>query len=225
MYKTWYFDESFEEFQNVIDIVKNYAFEQRFVSHEKVNSLGEEKPHFHILCKLIGTDIKPWNNMIKKIKETYLLKERNELWKKEHGVVKGGYSCFGIAKKDVYSPEKYKRYIAKDGDIWSDIPADELKKIMDEGAKKEEDKNWNQKILEELDKKSVNCRFKIPDSHEYRYCDITIKMEIIKIYRKYEVVVSKSKLENSFNYVSQLSKNPMYRMSDSDLLEYLTRYK
>jgi hypothetical protein len=51
MYKTWYFDESFEEFQNVIDIVKNYAFEQSFVSHEKVNSLGEEKPHFHILCK------------------------------------------------------------------------------------------------------------------------------------------------------------------------------
>lgn len=221
MYKTWYFDESFDEFENVIKLIKTYAFKSRFISHEKVNSKGEHKPHYHILVELIGTDVKPWNNLVKKLKETYQLVERNEQWKKDNNVKKGGYSCFGVLKKELYSIDKYKRYIAKDGDIWSDIPAEELKTIIEEGAKKEENRDWNQKLLHELESKLFKTRFKIYDSHEYYYSVKAVKMEILKLYRKYEVVVSKSKLDNSFNYISQLSTKPHLRIKDEELLEHL----
>lgn len=219
MFKTWYFDGERSEMDNVIEIVKKYDFTKRFVSHEKVNSKGEVKPHFHILCEMESN--KPWNAMTAHIIRTYKLKERNKEERKKRGQTgRGGYNCFGDAKKDVYTPEKYTRYIAKDGDIWGDIPADELKSIIEESKKKEDNRDWNDKLLNELESKDFKTRFNNYDKDGTYYCDKSVKLEIIKLYRKYGVVASRIKVENSFNYISQLSKKPFLRMTDEELLFY-----
>ena len=129
MWKTWFFDGERNLMDELIEIVKGYDFKQRFISHEKVNGKGEVKPHFHILCEM--ENVKPWNSMTAHLIRIYKLKEKNKELNKDHKG-SGGYRCYGASDKDVYTPEKFTRYIAKDGDIWGDIPASELEKIIKE---------------------------------------------------------------------------------------------
>lgn len=225
-YKTWFFDEAFEQFNYIIETIKKYDFKKRFVSHEKVNSEGKIKPHYHILVELNNEDVKPWNNMLKHFKEHYKLRERNAQWKKENNVKRGGYSCFGVPNKssggDVYTPEKYARYIAKDGDIWSDIPANELKKILEEGQRIKEEKNFQEKIFEEVTSKPFQVRFVDSQGRKY-YNDRVVKLKIIRAYKKFGVICGASKLRNTFDYVVQATHSPEWiAMNDDELLDYLT---
>jgi len=223
MWKTWYFDGERDLMESVIEILKKYDFKKRFVAHEKANSDGEVKPHYHILCEM--ESVKPWNAMTAQILRDYKLKEKTKEERKKRGQTgRGGYCAYGIYKKDVVTPETFARYIAKDGDIWGDVPNAELQKIMEEGKKKTESRNWNEKILSDLESKKLNLRFKNHDKNGYYFNDMILKKEIIILYRKYEVVCSKTKLENTFNYVSQMSKTPYLRMTDEELLEYFYRY-
>jgi hypothetical protein len=217
MWKTWFFDGDRNLFDELIEIVKGYEFKQRFISHEKVNSKGEVKPHFHILCEM--ENVKPWNSMTAHLIRIYKLKEKNKELNKDHKG-SGGYRCYGASDKDVYTPDKFTRYIAKDGDIWGDIPAGELEKIIKEATKKEDDRNWNEKLCVAISEKSLILRFNNHDRSGYYYNDKMLKVEIIKLYRKHGVVCSKIKIENSFNYIAQMSKNPAIRMTDDELLEY-----
>ena len=219
MWKTWFFDAERDVMEKVIEILKKYDFKKRFISHEKVNSDGELKPHYHILCEM--ESVKPWNAMTAQILRDFKLKEKTKEERKKRGQTgRGGYCAYGIYKKDVLTPETFARYIAKDGDIWGDVPNAELQKIMEEGKKNTENRNWNDKLCQEISAKPIILRFNNHDRSGYYYNDKMLKVEIIKLYRKYEVVCSKIKIENSFNYIAQMSKNHAIRMTDDELLEY-----
>ena len=217
MWKTWFFDGERDIMEEVIEIVKGYDFKKRFISHEKVNSKGEIKPHYHILCEMEA--VKPWNSMTAHFIRHFKLKEKNkELNKDKSG--SGGYRCYGAKDKEVYTPEKYTRYIAKDGDVWGDIPANELEKIIKEATKKDEGRDWNEKLLSELEQKDFKTRFNIHDSYDTYYSDKAVKIEILKLYRKHGVVCSRIKLDNSFNYITQMSKKPHIRMTEEEIINY-----
>ena len=219
MWKTWFFDGERELMDEIIEQLKKYDFKKRFVSHEKVNKKGEVKPHFHVLCEM--ETVKPWNAMTAYFISHYKMKERNkEINEKNGHKGAGGYRSYGDAKKEVYTPETYTRYIAKDGDVWGDVPAEELKKIIEEANKKDEGRDWNEKLLREIEQKDFKTRFNNHDRDGYYYAVKSVKIEILKLYRKHGVVCSRIKLDNSFNYITQTSKKPHIRMTEEEIIDY-----
>lgn len=202
-YKTWFFDEEYSEFNNVKEILQNYPFKFKMMSHEQFNKKGELKPHYHILVELEENDKTSWNNFMSVIKRKYKLVERNKkLREKNKGA--GGQTCFGSAP--VYEAETYKRYVAKDGKIWGNIPEPELKKLIEEGDLKKQKSEWKDECRKYVKDNYLKCLYhEIPeymDSYEYK-----IYYWIVAFYNKKEVPFTKAVLKNMYSYIVSTNKD------------------
>ena len=217
MYKTWTFDEDKKSYNDIIETIKKYDFKTWLVSFEEYNSKGVHKPHYHILVE-VGNDLKPYNNFIKKIKIDYDLINRNKEIRKQPG--RRGYTCFAVQEEAVYTPEKYKRYIAKDGLISGNIPQEELHKIIEDSKKIREKKDWKEKTLayvEEHHPKQINVHGEEMDTHD----ELLIKSLILDHYRKNTAPWCESSIKTCYNYVITYSSKPYIKLSSKNIIQRL----
>lgn len=213
-FKTWTFDEDKKEFNNIIDIIKTYSFKTALVSFEEYNSKGVHKPHYHILVEY-ENDIKPYNNFIKCIKFKYKLIERNKEIRKQKG--RKGYTCFAVLSEDVLTPDKYKRYIAKDGLIWGNIPQEELHEIIEQSKKVREKKDWKKKVLEYIENKHparINVHGEDIKSHD----ELLIKSLILDCYIENEAHWCESSIKTLYNYCISFSTKKYIRLDSKEII-------
>lgn len=225
MYKTFYFDEDKKHFKDIENIIKKYPFSFWLLSFEEYNKKGEYKPHFHVLVET--QDIKHYNNLLKKIKTDYKLCEKNKEYTKiqieKTGSAKGGYRCFGSKNIEVYDPETYKRYCAKDGLISGNIPENELKKLIDEAKVSKDASNWNAELLNYVDENYISkFNYYVKEYRDFKSSymsnqELVIKALILKYYTEKEATFTKRVIHNKFEYCLSHSKNVTFK----DKLKYL----
>lgn len=219
MYKTFWIDLTVDNFDYIEDYVKNYkGVEEYLIAHELKNSLGVDKPHFHIVLKI--DDIKTINNILKHFKTKFNLK--NDTGKR------GGKRFYGMLKTPIENPEKLKIYCCKEGNIRSNISDEELKKLESASYLK---KSTEKKILE------IECREYIEEKHpfgfrryaketklrnEYCYYDTkSLKIEIINFITGIKKIkLTKHQLENYFLQCIQLSENEHIKMKPEEIYQY-----
>lgn len=214
MYKTWYFDELAIHIDEVESILKSYNFPEWLLCHEEFNSEGKPKPHYHILVKLGGDgDIKPWNAMMSRFKNTYKLLQKNKEYRKNNP--KGGYSCFGIIKGEIYDPETYKKYLCKDGNIRSNISPETLKNIMTAGQTVKRHKEFKiqcLKFVEAWYEKNANI------FNKTSHCESTIKTLILDFYIQENAPWCKSSILSMYNYLISYSTNPQIKIHSDEIV-------
>lgn len=225
MYKTFYFDEDKKHFKELTKLIETYPFDFWLLCHEQYNKEGKEKPHYHILVDT--PDIKHYNALLRTIKNHYKLCEKNKEYTKiqieKTGSAKGGYRCFGSKQIEVYDPETYKRYCAKEGLIAGNIPESELKKLVEEATAKKKDANWNKDLLEYVDEHYItkfNYYVKTYKDYKSPYMsnqELVIKGLILKYYTEHEATFTKRVIHNKFEYVLSHSKNATFE----EKLKYL----
>lgn len=218
MYKTWTFDEEKSEFDNIHEIIKEYNFTTYLMSFEEYNSKGVYKPHYHILVEITDNNLKPYNNFIKKIKFHYKLIEKHKEIRKQKG--RKGYTCFAVREAECYTPEKYKRYIAKDGLIVGNIPQEELHKIIEDSRKVKEKKEWKKKVLEYVEEhhpKRINVKGEEMNTHD----ELLIKSLILDCYRKSEAPWCESSIKTCYNFVITYSVKPWIKLDSKNIIQRL----
>ena len=219
MYKTFYFDEDKKNFKEIKELIETYPFTFWLLSHEQYNKEGKEKPHYHVLVDT--PDIKHYNALLRTIKNRYKLCERNQKYKDEQekktGSRRGGYTCFGSKNIEVYDPETYKRYCAKEGMIAGNIPEEELKKLVEDAQEKKKDANWNKELLEYVDLNYIDkFNYYVKNYKDYKspYMsnqELVIKGLILKYYTEKEAVFTKRVIHNKFEYILSFSKNVTFK--------------
>lgn len=224
MYKTWFFDESISKFDEVETIIISYSFPEWLICHEKFNSNGEPKPHYHILVKLGNDgDIKPWNAMMSRIKKHYKLIEKNKLLRA--GKTKGGTTCFGILKKQLTDIETFKRYLCKDGNVRSNMSEETLKHITQQGQAVARQKEFKVKCLNYVEAwyhKIYKSKFTYEPYHD----ELQIKTLILEFYIQERAPWCKSSILSLYNYCIAFSTIPPVKLSPKNIilrLELLTK--
>lgn len=130
-FKAWFIDAPLEEFDYVEQTLMRYDIGEYAIGHEKVNSKGEEKPHYHFFVEIENKD---YNSYIK------LINKRIPII----GSGKGGKRKYG-AVKDIRDLNKMLSYTIKDNNYRSNMEADRLKEAFEKSFPKKD-------IRTELDK-------------------------------------------------------------------------
>ena len=217
MYKTWFMDELEIHLNDIENIIKSYHFPEWLLAHEEYNKQGDLKPHYHILVKLDVKEsnaqtVKPWNNLLKKLKTDYKLLERNQELRKKNP--KGGATCFGVPKKELYDIETFKRYLCKDGNVRSSMTKETLDKIMQEGQSVKWNSEWRQKVLDYVENQYKNH----PTHFDTQHNELEIKTHILDFYIKEKAPWCASSIKSLYNYVISYSTLKQIKLSSRDII-------
>lgn len=211
MYKTWFFDEDAKHFQDVKEIIESYDFKFWLMCHEEFNKKGEKKPHYHILVELKimnceNDTIKPWNNLLKKLKIQYKLTEKNKLLNANQKG-RGGVRCFGAYP--IHDGETYKKYLAKDGMIAGNIPDIELNKLIEESQTKLRNDNWKNDtkkyVLEHYHDTRITKQD--PPNDYINPTEYHIYLCIAEYYEKHDQHFTKAVLQNMYSFIVSTNKD------------------
>lgn len=217
MYKTWFMDESIIHYDDIENIIKSYNFPEYLVAHEEYNKVGDLKPHYHILVKLEVKDsnadtVKPWNNLLKKLKTEYKLIEKNKKIRELNP--KGGRTCFGVPKKELYDIETFKRYLCKDGNVRSNMTKETLEKILHDGQSVKRNTEWREKCLQYVEAQYTDH----PTTFDTLHNELEIKTYILDFYIKEKAPWCASSIKSLYNYVISYSKLKQIKLSSRDII-------
>lgn len=217
MLKTFYIDYDISIKDQLLETLSKYSgITEYLLSHEQYNSAGEEKPHFHFFLKV--DNIKTFNNVVKKIKEDYNLIELGKQIREKTG--KKGYRNYGVHKKEIFNEEYFKTYIAKDGNIWGNLPAEQIQTYIDNSFKSNQEKVFKEELYKYVKLNYLKDKYKDicvrGDLYSSKHRETEIQLCIMDYMRENESTITKTKVKNHFNYF--LTKNRKYSLSDIYLL-------
>lgn len=211
MLKTFYIDYDVSIAQELITIIQTYSgIINYLISHEEYNSKGEHKPHFHFFLKV--DNIKTFNNCVKKIKEDYNLAEMGKKIREKTG--KAGYRNYGVVKKEIYDENYFKQYICKDKNVWGNYPEDEIQSWIDASFKSVSETEFKQKVYKYVNLNYQKSIYKdICTKSQINSNQVThIKLCIMEYMRANDSTITKTKINNHFNYF--LTKNTKFSLGD-----------
>lgn len=212
MLKTFYIDYNVSIKDQLISIINSYSgIINYLISHEEYNSKGEHKPHFHFFFKV--DNIKTFNNCVKNIKETFNLIEEGNKIRKETG--KTGYRNYGVLKKDIYDEDYFKQYICKDKNVWGNYPEEQIQAWIDASYKSQTETQFKEQLYKYVIKNYLKDKYKdiVNKNNLFNSKKVTqIKLAIMDYMRENDSIITKTKVNNHFNYF--LTKNRNFTLVD-----------